>query len=52
MCLKAKKGFKSIVEFHAVIFNRWGQKLFEWNNPNEAGTELLMESLLHKEFIL
>ena len=33
---KAKKGFKSIVEFHAVIFNRWGQKLFEWNNPNEG----------------
>ena len=25
---KAKKGFKSIVEFHAVIFNRWGQKAF------------------------
>ncbi len=33
---KVKSGFKSIVEFHAVIFNRWGQKLFEWTNPNEG----------------
>ena len=29
---KAKK-FKSLVEFHAIIFNRWGQKLYEWNDP-------------------
>lgn len=33
---KAKKGFKSIVEFRAIIFNRWGQKLFEWTDPNEG----------------
>ena len=33
---KAKKGFKSIVDFHAIIFNRWGQKLFEWKDPNEG----------------
>ncbi|MCI6672506.1 MAG: gliding motility-associated C-terminal domain-containing protein [Prevotella sp.] len=31
---KAKSGFKSIVEFHAVVFNRWGQKLYEWNDPS------------------
>ncbi|MBR5062781.1 MAG: gliding motility-associated C-terminal domain-containing protein [Prevotella sp.] len=30
------KEFQSIVEFHAYIFNRWGQKLFEWDNPAEG----------------
>ena len=29
----AKPGYKSIVEFHAIIFNRWGVKLYEWNDP-------------------
>lgn len=29
---KAKEGYKSIVDFHAYIFNRWGQKLFEWTD--------------------
>ena len=30
---RAKKDkYKSIVEFHAYIFNRWGQKLFEWTD--------------------
>ena len=24
--------YKSIVEFHGYIFNRWGQKLFEWTD--------------------
>ena len=32
---KAKE-YQSIVEFHAYIFNRWGQKLFEWSNPAEG----------------
>ncbi|MBR1427918.1 MAG: gliding motility-associated C-terminal domain-containing protein [Prevotella sp.] len=32
---KAKK-YQSLVEFHAYIFNRWGQKLFEWDNPAEG----------------
>ena len=32
---KAKE-YLSIVEFHAYIFNRWGQKLFEWTNPAEG----------------
>ena len=25
-------GYKSLVEFHAYIFNRWGQKLYEWTD--------------------
>lgn len=29
---KAKK-YQSIVEFDAYIFNRWGQKLYEWHDP-------------------
>lgn len=29
---KAKDNYKSIVEFHAYIFNRWGQKLYEWTD--------------------
>lgn len=30
---KAKEGYRSIIEFHAYIFNRWGQKLYEWTDP-------------------
>ena len=30
---KAKEGYQSIVEFHAYIFNRWGQKLYDWDDP-------------------
>ena len=30
---KAKEGHKSIVEFRAYIFSRWGQKLYEWTDP-------------------
>lgn len=30
---KAKSGWHSLIEFHAYIFSRWGQKLFEWTNP-------------------
>ena len=29
----AKRDYRSIVEFHAYIFNRWGQKLYEWTDP-------------------
>lgn len=32
--LKPKDGFKSIVSFHAIIFNRWGKKLYSWDNVN------------------
>lgn len=30
---RAKSGCQSIVEFKATIFNRWGQKLYEWTDP-------------------
>ena len=30
---KAKDGYRSLVEFQAYIFNRWGQKLYEWTDP-------------------
>lgn len=30
---QAKKGWRSIVKFRAIIVNRWGQKLYEWNDP-------------------
>ena len=33
---KAKEGYQSLTEFHAYIFNRWGQKLFEWTDPSEG----------------
>ena len=30
---KAKEGWRSIVKFKAIIINRWGQKLYEWDDP-------------------
>ncbi len=33
---RAKPGYKSIVEFHAYIFNRHGQKLYDWTNIAEG----------------
>jgi gliding motility-associated-like protein len=30
----AKSGYKSIIEFNATIFNRWGQKIYSWNSPS------------------
>ena len=32
---KAKEA-QSIVEFHAAIYNRWGQKLYEWDDVNSG----------------
>lgn len=29
------KEYQSLVEFHATIYNRWGQKLYEWDDPSE-----------------
>ncbi len=29
---RAKRDYKSIVEFHAYIFNRYGQKLYDWTD--------------------
>ena len=31
---KPKDGYQNIEEFHAYIYNRWGQKLFEWSDPS------------------
>lgn len=31
------KTFESIVEFHATIYNRWGQKIYEWNDVRGDG---------------
>ena len=28
--------YRSLVEFHAHIFNRWGQKLFEWTDVSKG----------------
>lgn len=33
---KAKKDYRSIVEFRGIIINRWGQKLFEWTDLNHG----------------
>ena len=33
---QAKDGYRSIVEFHAYIFNRWGQKLYEWTDVSKG----------------
>lgn len=33
---RAKSGHKSIVEFKAYIFNRWGQKLYEWSDIDDG----------------
>lgn len=30
---RAKTNYQSIVEFDAYIFNRWGQKIYEWHDP-------------------
>lgn len=30
--LKPKDGYKGIVSFHAVVFNRWGQKIYSWDD--------------------
>lgn len=33
---KVKDDFKSIIEFHGYIFNRWGKKLFEWKDITQG----------------
>ena len=33
---KAKEGYRSIVSFRAIIFNRFGQKVFEWSDPSQG----------------
>lgn len=31
---RAKQDYQSIISFRAIILNRWGQKLYEWNDPS------------------
>lgn len=33
---KAKEGYQSLVEFHAAIYSRWGQKMYEWDDPADG----------------
>lgn len=33
---KAKENHKSIIDFHAYIYNRWGQKLYDWTKIDEG----------------
>jgi gliding motility-associated-like protein len=35
LCVKSKTTV-GIVEFRAIIFNRWGQKLYEWTDINDG----------------
>lgn len=30
---RVKDGYKSIVSFKAMVFDRWGKKLYEWTDP-------------------
>lgn len=32
----AKEGYRSIVDFNASVFNRWGKKLYEWHDPADG----------------
>lgn len=34
--LKPKDGYKGIVSFHAAVFNRWGKKLYSWDNIHDG----------------
>ncbi len=27
---------QSLKSFHAIVFNRWGRRVYEWRNPNEG----------------
>jgi gliding motility-associated-like protein len=31
-----KVSYESLVKFQAIIFNRWGQRLYSWTNPDEG----------------
>ncbi|MBO5699222.1 MAG: gliding motility-associated C-terminal domain-containing protein [Bacteroidaceae bacterium] len=34
--LKVKEGYKSIISFKAMVFTRWGKKLYEWSNLDDG----------------
>ncbi len=31
-----KVAYKSLIEFEGIIYNRWGNELFRWNNPAQG----------------
>ena len=33
---RVKEDYRSIIEFHGYIFNRWGKKLFEWTDITQG----------------
>ena len=33
---RAKEGYRSLVEFKAMVFNRWGKKVAEWSDPADG----------------
>lgn len=33
---RVKPDYKSIIEFHGYIFNRWGKKIFEWTDISKG----------------
>lgn len=33
---KPREGYTSIIEFHATIYNRYGQRLYEWTDPEDG----------------
>lgn len=33
---KVKEGYQSIISFRAMVFSRWGKKLFEWTDPADG----------------
>jgi gliding motility-associated-like protein len=28
--------YKSLISFHAIVFNRWGRKVYEWSDPGRG----------------
>lgn len=33
---RVKEGHRSLVQFRAIVVNRWGKKVAEWSDPNEG----------------
>ncbi len=33
---RVKEGYQSLVDFHAVVVNRWGRKIAEWRDPADG----------------
>ena len=42
-------GSTGIVKFQAIIFNKWGEKLFEWFDPEKEGWDGTLNGQLCKD---